>query len=175
MKLSAIFDVKRFVGAGMLFIISALVLQGVIDRFWPTSYWLEMIEVHVDDAPVGTAPRMTERRIIHRKFAGSYRAEVEVQRQDRPNKYTLVCRATGGDFDYAPDNEPPEDLDLFWWVGDACKKGESGFTIIDVRNLPVGVYRVETCRTIMPLKFFSPRVVCLTSNHYRVYDPKAQS
>lgn len=159
------FDLKRFVGAAVLF----MALAAVLDRFWPASYWIDMRSVHVDDAPYGTAPKMKEDRTIKRKFAASYDVETEVKRMTKPIGYTMLCKASGGPFDYAPDNVPPESLDLAWWVGNACKEGSSFTTIIDMKLLPIGTYRVETCRTIYPLRFFSPRRTCVTSNDFTIY------
>lgn len=174
MRVSTWFNVKRFVGAFVMFVALGAIIPSLADRFWPVSYWIEMHAVHVEDAPYGTAPRMSEDREIHHDFDGRYNAEVEVGRDTPPRGYTLFCKAEGGPFLYTPDNVTPEDMDLSWWVGNACKEGASNTTIIDMKLLPIGKYRVETCRTVSPLLFFSPRRVCATSNDFEIYDPKTR-
>lgn len=169
MKLAAIFDIKRLIGSAMLFIVSALVLQGTVDRMWPASYWIDMRSITVSDAPYGTAPRVDEDRTIKRPFIGSYRVEIEQRRDRPPAGYVLICSAADMGINYAPDNVLPEDMNLSWWVSHACRSSAAGNNVIvDVHLLPLGTYRVETCRTIQPLRFFSPRGVCRTSNDFNI-------
>ena len=166
---SSWFDVKRFVGAAVMFITLAAIMPSLVDRFWPASYWVDMQEVHVADAPQGQSPAVTETRIVKRKVRATYNAEVEVKQFEPKAGYRLVCRASGGPFEYDLDNLPPDNLAA--WVDDSCMKAGSSGVKIDVRNLPVGVYRMETCRTILPARIFSEKRECATSNDFTIFEP----
>ena len=168
--MSRAFDLKRFVGAAIVFIASAAILQGVIDRLWPATYWMEMRGLAINDAPRGTAPAVREDRIVHRDISATWQAELEELNPDGKT-FTIRCAASGGPRMYRRDNALFRDLS--YWFGEVCK--DSTGAIIDLHNLPRGLYRVDTCRTLYPARFFSPRGQCVLSNTFKIISSTPQS
>lgn len=161
------FSVKRTLASAAFFILLALVLQSLIDRFWPASYWFRVDLISVEDAPFGVVPRMVVDRTINRSFTGNFSAEVEIKSLNHSG-YKLICVGKGEDIRYGVDNVLGDDLDLDWWLNGACQS-PLGRKVINIATLPVGKYRVDTCWKIFPDNFFSPRTTCKASNEFRIY------
>lgn len=132
--------------------VSSSVIISIADAFMPPDYWLTVSDVRVDDAAVGTAPKMIVDRVIHRRFVGEWVADIE---RKIGSSFFVVCSGSGKNT-YSPDNVLPETLDLDWW------------TYPTKCNLPPGEYRVDTTWKIYPERI-SPRVQRKISNTFKVY------
>jgi hypothetical protein len=114
----------KIVAVGWMIVMILPTLQTMM----PTSYWMTVSSLYVNDAPLGSQPKMEVERKVHRPFQARW--YVEIERRTVRGTYYLVCRGQG-EGSYSPDSELPENLDLEWWAGRKC-------------DLPAAEYRVET-------------------------------
>jgi hypothetical protein len=93
-------------------------------------------------------------REVRHDFTGSYSVIV------RDGNDTVVAEDSGGPFGYKSTSTLPKDLTLAWWAGGISDT---------VRNLPAGLYNMETCWTVHNPFYVTPsKTVCVQSNVFEV-------
>jgi len=119
----------------IIFVLWAMAMTAPsLNRFIPSSVWMSVHSIHVDDAKAGEVPTMRVERTIRREFRASWVAEVE---RLTLGGFEILPNCVGrGTNSYSPDARLPARLDLDWWLfPTACK-------------LHPGQYRLETRWTL---------------------------
>lgn len=117
----------------------------------PSSIWLEVHRVQVDDTTHLESPRMEVVRRIKTPFKARW--TVTVMREGARGYYTF-CTAHGFN-DYRPENELPDDMRLDWWTWPTqCR-------------LPEGRYYVNTL-WVLEIPGFPEKEVRSRSNVFQV-------
>lgn len=123
----------RSEGRGLVFVLILFVLAlaapsfgALLDRYRPVSHWLEVRDVHVDDALAGEDPPMHVDRSINMDFRGDY---VAVVRREGEGGFSYHC-AGAGVSDYHTDAVLPRPLALSWWISPArCDLGPGRYRV----------------------------------------------
>lgn len=131
-----------------------LIMVAVLSSTVPASVWMDVKDVFIADAPVGTQPEMKVDRIIKSDFVAMWLVEVE---RDYGSGFGLFCSANGENA-YRSDAVPPTPLRLDWW------------TYPTKCVLPAGRYRVETTWRI-DVPFVPEKFVRIMSNVFTMYEP----
>jgi hypothetical protein len=141
---------------GMLsFCIAGLVLMAaaVMAYVIPASVWLQVHDVRVFDAKVGSPVQMVVARTIKLDFNGTWVAGI---RRLEPDGWTLYCPASGS-APYRTDSVLPNPLTLAWWTFPDCSK-----------PFPPGKYQMRTTWTIQGDGFFPDKTVTADSNIFEI-------
>jgi hypothetical protein len=123
----------------------------------PARYWFDPDVLYVKSYTRGEIPvEILFSRDVNHNFTGSYSVIV------RDSYDTVVAEDGGGPFSYKKTAELPKDITLNWWASAIAD---------DVRNLPVGLYNMETCWTVHSPFYMTPnKTVCVQSNVFEVTD-----
>lgn len=106
-----------------------------IDRVLPSSNWMEIRVLHVDDSKLGVSPRIRVDRVISKDFTATWSASLQYRAFETFYPMGASCNASNVS-NYTIGSRYPKDIDLFWWLeGAAC-------------DLPPGEYRLLTTWTI---------------------------
>ena len=136
-----------FVFAGLILLLSALVVQ-----LWPASFWFDVASVRVEDSRVGGPVIMAVSRTIHRDFTGEWTTSL---RRLQDGKWIAYCTASGAT-NYQTDSSLPDPLTLQWW------------TYPDCHPIDEGKYIMRTTWRIKGMGFLPDKEVQATSNIFVV-------
>lgn len=128
----------------------------------PSSRWIEVTSVHVNDAANPAEITLDVTREIKMFFPGVYSVTIR-----RSPGGSMICN-TGSSLPipYRPGAELPEPLPLWWWlgtVGDLRACAENGLS-------SPGLYMLETCHTVLRpfLGLVPEKTGCVDSNPFRI-------
>lgn len=115
----------------------------------PTSLWLDVRSVEVDNTQHGHKPILKVERYISQNFNGRY--TVDVEQMSEEGSFHVVCTASGRT-NYRTDASFPDPLDLDWWTYPVkC-------------DLAPGVYRIDTSWEITVGPFMPNKYTSMMSN-----------
>ena len=130
--------------------ISVPKIESLVYLLVPVSRWFEVHGVSVSDTAMGSSPKVTVDRQIHRPFTGSWTVTL---RRELGDGFTAVCTRNGRN-DYRPGSALPADTDLRWWMaippGPECRRITPGRYIVTIlwrveaEGLPSKVVRAES-------------------------------
>ena len=136
------------------FIWATLLLWALLTAI-PATWWFDPDVMYVKSYERGKIPvELLFSREVRHDFTGSYSVIV------RDGNDTVVAEDSGGPFGYKSTSTLPKDLTLVWWAGGISDT---------VRNLPAGLYNMETCWTVHSPFYVTPsKTVCVLSNVFEV-------
>lgn len=97
----------------------------------PSSYWLELRRVRVDDAEIGVAPLTHMDLTISRPFILHWRTQIRKQDTDDAAIFTLYCGAQGEARMY-PNRHYPKVINTDWWIKPNGCEMSKGTYIMDI-------------------------------------------
>lgn len=127
----------------------------VVTNMWPSSFWLDVSHVYVEDTVINDDPQMIVVRDIKRNFFGKWTVVV---RKVGPEGHSVICTREGSS-EYRTDSQLPDPLLLSWWAYPGCD------------DLEPGRYFITTTWKIGDGGFLPYKYLTVDSNIFEIYEP----
>lgn len=147
--------IGTIIGTALAWVTIPLV-GNVIDLVVPTSRWLDVGGITVQDADLGESPHVSVVRTINRPFTAEWTVTL---RRETPGGHATFCARHGRD-DYRVDSALPSGTDLDWWMDIPSNN-------LPCPAIPPGRYIVTVLWTLQ-IPGLNPKVVRAESNTFKI-------